>query len=67
MDDNTFFTKMIDEIVLGAENDPELKDGLKWIDEQALKKGISFNDMIFEVLYRHDVRSKAKEWLKKRN
>jgi len=67
MDDNTFFTKMIDEIVLGAENDPELKDGLKWVDEQALKKGISFNDMVFEILYRHDVRTKAKEWLNKRN
>ena len=58
---------MIDEIILGAEKDTKVKDGLKWIDEQALKKGISFNDMIFEVLYRHDVRAKAKEWLEKRN
>ena len=67
MDDNTFFTKMIDELILGAENDPELKDGLRWLDKQALKKGISFNDMVFEVLYRHDINSKAKEWLNKRN
>ena len=33
------------------------------IDDQAQKKGITFYDMVFEVLYKHDVNSKAKEWL----
>ena len=37
------------------------------IDDQAQKKGITFYDMVFEVLYKHDVNSKAKEWLSTRN
>jgi len=62
-----FFTKMVDELVEFSEYDPELADGIKWLDEQARKKGISFYDMVFEVLYKHDVNLKAKEWLNSRN
>ena len=62
-----FFSKMVDELVEFSEHDPELADGIKWIDGQAQKKGITFYDMVFEVLYKHDVNSKAKDWLKTRN
>ena len=37
------------------------------IKEDFLKKGIDFYDMVFEVLYKHDVRTKAREWLRTRN
>ena len=63
----TFFTKMVDELVEFSEYDPELSDGLKWLDGEAQKKGLSFYDMVYEVLYKHDVNSKAKEWLNSRN
>ena len=63
----TFFTKMVDELVEFSEHDPELSDGIKWLDEQAQKKGLSFYDMVYQVLYKHDVNSKAKEWLNSRN
>ena len=63
----TFFTKMVDELVEFSEYDPELSDGLKWLDGQAQKKGLSFYDMVYQVLYKHDVNSKAKEWLDSRN
>jgi len=63
----TFFTKMVDELVEFSEYDPELSDGLKWLDGEAQKKGLSFYDMVHEVLYKHDVNSKAKEWLNSRN
>ena len=63
----TFFTKMVDELVEFSEYDPELSDGLKWLDGEAQKKGVSFYDMVYQVLYRHDVNSKAKEWLNSRN
>jgi len=63
----TFFTKMVDELVEFSEHDPELSDGIRWLDEQAQKKGLSFYDMVYQVLYRHDVNSKAKEWLNSRN
>jgi len=66
--DNTqFFTKMVDQLVEFSEHDPELKDGIQWLDEQAQKKGISFYDMVFDVLYKHDVNNRAKDWLNNRN
>ena len=61
--DGTFFTRMVDELVEFAEHDPELKDCLQWVDSEAQKKGISFYDMVYQVLYRHDVNSKARDWL----
>ena len=67
LESHAFFSKMVDELVEFSEHDPELADGIKWLDRQAQKKGITFYDMVFEVLYKHDVNSKAKDWLKTRN
>ena len=64
---HSFFTKMVDELIEFSEYDPELSDGIKWLDEQAQKKGLSFYDMVFLVLYKHDINTKAKEWLHSRN
>ena len=64
---NSFFTNMVDELVGFSEYDPELAEGLKWIDSEAHKQGITFYEMVFHVLHRHDVDSKAKDWLAKRN
>ena len=58
---------MVDELVEFSAHDPELADGIKWLDGQAHKQGITFYDMVFEVLYSHDVNSKAQNWLKTRN
>jgi hypothetical protein len=62
-----FFTKMVDELVEFSDNDPELAEGIKWLDSQAQKKGISFYEMIFQVLYKHDINSRAQQWLNSRN
>ena len=62
-----FFYKMVDELVEFSEHDPELSDGIKWLDAQAQKKGLTFYDMVFEVLYKHDINSKAKEWINSKN
>lgn len=62
-----FFIKMVDNLVEFSQYDSEMSDGIKWLDEQSKKKGISFYDMVFEVLYRHDVKQKAEDWLRKRN
>ena len=64
---HSFFTKMVDELIEFSEYDSELSDGIKWLDEQAQKKGLSFYDMVFQVLYKHDINTKAKEWLHSRN
>ncbi len=67
LESHSFFTKMVDDLVEFSQYDNELADGIKWLDEQAQKKGISFYDMVFEVLYKHDINSKAKQWLNSRN
>ena len=43
---HNFFKKMVDELVDFSEHDPELADGIKWLDTQAQKKGITFYDMV---------------------
>ena len=61
MDDK--FMEMVDELVRLAENDEELFQGIKWIDNESKKLGISFYEMFFIVLQRHLAEEKAKEWL----
>ena len=61
------FMKMVDELVNLAENDEELFEGIKWIDNESKKLGISFYEMFFIVLQRHVVDEKAKEWLSQKN
>lgn len=58
-----FFTKMVDELVLTeAPKDPELADGIKWLNDQALKKGITFYEIVFQTLYKHDLKTRASDW-----
>jgi len=63
MTEQTFFIKMIDNLVDFADHDPELKDGLAYVDKQAQEKGVSFYDMVYQILYKHDLAAKAKEWV----
>ena len=62
-----FFKKTVDELIISAEHDPELKDGLEYLDKKATEKGITIYEMIFEVLYKHDMNESVKDWLRKRN
>ena len=63
----TFFTKMVDELVQFSDTDPELAEGIKWLDAQAQQKGITFYEMVFQVLYKHDMTNRAQQWLNTRN
>ncbi|HSD04364.1 MAG TPA: hypothetical protein VLB45_01250 [Nitrosopumilaceae archaeon] len=67
LEPHSFFTNMVDELIEFSEYDPELKDGLKWIDSEAQKRGITFYEMVFVVLHKYDADVKAKEWLQTRN
>jgi hypothetical protein len=58
---------MVDELVEFSEYDPELAEGLKWIDGEAQKRGITFYEMVFDVLHRYDADVRAKNWLANRN
>ncbi len=62
--EDTLFTKMVDNLVLFCDNDPELEDGMKWLDKEAWKRGIDLYEMVYIVMARHDTRNRAKEWLR---
>lgn len=64
---DTIFNNIVDLLVQLSEQDPELKNGLVWLDKQAQQRGISIYDMVFEVLHKHDINVKAKDWLNTRN
>lgn len=44
--------------------DPDVIAGIKWIDEQAQKKGTDAYTQVFKVLAEYLAKQKAKEWLK---
>lgn len=57
------FVKVVDDLVASAEGDPELADGLKWIDMQSRKNGVTFYEMALVILKKHMAERKAKEWM----
>ena len=57
------FIKIVDELVWFADYDPKLAEGIRWLDEKAQKEGISFYEIVFRTLYKHDVNDRAKDWL----
>ncbi len=67
MENYPFFTKMVDELIFHSESDPMLAESLKWLDEQAIKKNMSFYDVVFDVLYKKDIQDKAKRWVNDKN
>ena len=60
------FMEMIDYLVVMSEKDSELAEGLKWIDVQSQRNGLTFYEMAMIILRKHMVERRAKEWLKDR-
>jgi hypothetical protein len=46
-----------------SDKDSDLAEGLRWIDMQSRKNGMTFYEMAFMVLKKHVVEKRAKEWL----
>jgi hypothetical protein len=64
--DDEQFIKMVDEMVMSAKHDSELAEGLKWIDMQSRKQGLTFYEMALIILKKHVAEKRAREWLKAR-
>jgi len=45
-----FFMLVVDQLVCMSDTDPELKEGIKYIDEKAHKQKISFYDMVYKIV-----------------
>jgi hypothetical protein len=57
------FMEMIDDLVVMSEKDSELAEGLKWIDAQSQRNGLTFYEMAMIILRKHMAERRAKEWL----
>ena len=66
-DSNSVFVHMVDELVKFSEHDPELAEGIRWLDGKAQQRGITFYDIVFEVLYKYNINSQARQWFTARN
>lgn len=60
------FMEMIDDLVVMSEKDSELAEGLKWIDFQSQRSGLTFYEMAMIILRKHMVERRAKDWLRDR-
>ncbi|HEX7031884.1 MAG TPA: hypothetical protein VF172_02680 [Nitrososphaera sp.] len=60
------FMGIIDDLVVMSENDSELAEGLKWIDAQSQKNGITFYEMAMMILRKHVAERRARDWLRNR-
>jgi tRNA(His) 5'-end guanylyltransferase len=58
------FMEMIDDLVVMSEKDSELAEGLRWIDVQSQRNGLTFYEMAMIILRKHMAERRAKEWLK---
>lgn len=62
------FKNMVDEIILEeSATDPELADGIKWLDEQAKKQGVDFYEITYKLLLKYNAKKLAKEWNNERS
>lgn len=53
----------IDELVMFSEFDPELKEGLAWLDKtNKYPKEMDFYERVINCLSIHDVNERAKDW-----
>jgi hypothetical protein len=66
-DKYAFFKKMVDELVDFGQYDPDLKEGLEWLDNKAREQGCSFYDMVFQVLGNYDQNARVKKWVRDRD
>jgi hypothetical protein len=57
------FMEMIDDLVVMSEKDSELAEGLRWIDAQSQRNGLTFYEMAMIILRKHMAERRAKEWL----
>ena len=59
--------QMVDEIVAFGDYDPELAEGLKWLDgTEKFGINISFYDKVYRCLAKYDVETKAMVWRNKK-
>lgn len=58
------FKKLVDELILFSEFDPELADGIKWLDTtEKYNPNLNFYERVWYIMLKKENSDKAKEWL----
>jgi hypothetical protein len=60
---NSLFTKAVDDLILGSQNDTKFAQSIRWIDTQSQKKGVSFYEMAYVIASKQINKKRAQEWL----
>lgn len=60
------FMDNIDALIESSGDNPELVEGFKWLDMESRKRGITFYQMTYLTLARHEVSEHVKKWLSSR-
>lgn len=58
------FKRIVDEMILENENDTELSEGFKFIDQKAQQNGTDIYIEAYIVLQKHLANKNAQEWAK---
>ena len=61
------FIEIVDDLVMLSESDADLAEGIRWIDSQSQKNGLTFYEMVYIVTEKHMAEEKAKQWLSKKS
>jgi len=63
-DQNKQWIEMIDLVILNVGEDTKLKEGLKYLDEEALRRKINIYDMILVLYEKSELDKRIKSWKK---
>lgn len=63
-DDRKIWMELVDEVVLTSDKDKELKEGLHFLDEEALHRKIDIYDMILKLYEKDELDKKIRDWKK---
>ena len=61
------FKKMVDDLVLYSEYEPELAEGLRWLDQQARYEQLDIYQMVMKAMMINEAKSRARNWLRCKN
>ena len=61
------FIEIVDDLVMMSESDADLAEGIRWIDSQSQKNGLTFYEMVYIITEKYLAEEKAKQWLSKKS
>lgn len=65
--DKSDFMDMVDKIVMMSDFDPELKEGLRYLDDKAKLTETSIYEVIYAVLGKWELEKRVKKWREAKN